>query len=39
MEGDKISTLLTVETLLKTSLVISVALQNSRGERVERFKI
>ncbi|MPC91014.1 hypothetical protein E2C01_086022 [Portunus trituberculatus] len=35
----KTSTLLTEETLRKTLLVISVALENSRGERKERFII
>ena len=32
-----IFTLLTGETLLKTPLTISVALENSRGERAKRF--
>ncbi|MPC08214.1 hypothetical protein E2C01_000791 [Portunus trituberculatus] len=36
-QSDKISTLLTEETLLKTPLIISVALENSRGERAKCF--
>ncbi|MPC13526.1 hypothetical protein E2C01_006264 [Portunus trituberculatus] len=36
-QSDKISTLLTGETLLKIPLIISVALENSRGEGAERF--
>ncbi|MPC44746.1 hypothetical protein E2C01_038426 [Portunus trituberculatus] len=36
---DEISSLLAIETLLKTPLIISVALKNSRGERAKRFGI
>ncbi|MPC09832.1 Excitatory amino acid transporter 2 [Portunus trituberculatus] len=35
--SDKISTLLTGEMLLKTRLIISVALENDRGRRTKRF--
>ena len=36
---NKISTLLTGETLLKTQLIVFVALENSRGERAKCFWI
>ena len=36
-QSDKISILLTGETFLKTPLVFSVVLENSRGERAQRF--
>ncbi|MPC80712.1 hypothetical protein E2C01_075299 [Portunus trituberculatus] len=36
-QTDKISTLFIVEILLRTRLITSVALENCRGEREERF--
>ncbi|MPC22504.1 hypothetical protein E2C01_015520 [Portunus trituberculatus] len=36
-DSDKISALLTEETPLKTTLIISVALENSGGEKAKRF--
>ena len=38
-QSDNISTLLNGRTLLKTPLIISVVLKNSRGERAKRFWI
>ncbi|MPC76162.1 hypothetical protein E2C01_070568 [Portunus trituberculatus] len=36
-QSDKISILLTGETLLKTPLLISIVLENSRDEKAKRF--
>ena len=38
-QSDKISTVLTENMLLKPSVIISVALGNSRGKRAKRFRI